>query len=203
LLQSPDVTLAPAIASLLFGRPGLRVRARIYDGNVGATINRSGAAASVSFTFDSLNLAQVEPLRESGVELGGAMSGAGTAELVEDADPSRDTAHLALEGAGVTLKVISGLPPMRLGVVTGIAVLNDGTITMRDVEAHGDDVAIAARGTIRLAPEPADSIVDLTVSLTPTAAGRDRFAMLLNMLPHLPERGPYYISGPLTSPSVN
>jgi type II secretion system protein N len=203
VLRSPAVILAPTIASLLLGRPGLRVRAQIYGGTVGATVYQRKTIASIAFTIDSLSLARAEPLRQFGAEFGGAISGAGTAELIENADLSSDTAHLALAGTGVSIKVLDGLPPMRLGAVTGVAGLSDGAITLNDVDAHGDDVAIAARGTIQLAPDLAESVVDLTVSLTPTPAGRDRFGMLINMLPHPPARGPYYIHGPLMSPSVN
>lgn len=203
VLRSPDVILAPTIASLLLGRPGLRVRAQIYGGGIDATIYRRKTIAGLVFTMDSLSLASIEPLRQLGMEFGGALSGAGTAEMIENADLSGDTAHLALDGTGVTIKVFDGLPPMRLGAVTGVAAMSDGAITLNDLEAHGDDVAIAARGTIQPAPELAESVVNLTVSLTPTSAGERRFGTLINMLPHPPARGPYYISGPLMSPSVN
>lgn len=203
LLRSPDMILAPTLASLLFGRPGLRVRAQIYGGSIGATLYQRNAVASIVFTANSLNLAQADPLLQAGAELGGAISAAGTAELAEDADWSGDTAHMALDGSGVSLKVVNGLPPIRLGAVAGVAALNDGVITLSNFETHGDDLEIAARGTIQLAPDPADTIVNMTVSLTPTPGGRNRFGVLLDMLPHPPARGPYYISGPLTAPSVN
>ena len=203
VVRSPDVILAPTIGSLLLGRPGLRVRAQIYGGSVGATIYQRKTSASVDFTMASLSLALVEPLRQLNVQLGGTLSGAGTAEMIENADLSRDAAQLALEGADITIKALDGLPPIRLGAVAGVAALSDGRITLNSLEAHGDDAAISARGTIQLAPEPAESIVDLTVALTPTPAGRDRFGMLIGMLPHPPSRGPYYISGPLMAPSMN
>jgi type II secretion system protein N len=202
LLQSPGVILAPTIESLLFGHPGLRVRAQIYGGVIGATIHQHTSLTSVAFTMDSLDLARAEPLQQFGAEFGGMLSGVGTAEL-GGPEITGDTAHLALDGRGVTVRVVNGFPPMRLGVVTGVAALSDGTVTLSDVEAHGDDVAIETQGTIQLAPEVADSTVDLAVSLTPTPAGRGRFGLFINMLPHPPARGPYYISGPLLSPSVN
>ena len=202
VLQSPRVILAPTIGSLLFGRPGLRVRAEIYGGTVGATIHQRAGLADVAFTMDSLSLRRAEPLQQFGAEFDGMLSGAGTADLGSP-DLASNTAHLALDGRGVTVRVIDGFPAMRLGVVTGVAALSDGTITLNDVEAHGDDAALEAQGTIQLAPDAADSTINLTVSLTPTPAGRNRFGLFINMLPHAPARGPYYINGPLMSPSVN
>src|SRR5271156_6878875 len=47
-IESPDVTLAPALGALLLGEPGVRVHAQIYGGTLSATVYRKGAKVGVS-----------------------------------------------------------------------------------------------------------------------------------------------------------
>src|SRR6201987_5472723 len=42
-IESPDVTLAPALGALLLGEPGVRVHAELYGGALGATVYRKSA----------------------------------------------------------------------------------------------------------------------------------------------------------------
>jgi type II secretion system protein N len=221
LLQSPDVTVAPGVAWLLIGSPCLKIRAQIYGGVVEATVRQRSQATIVVFELESLNLAQMSPGAgepklqaqaegdaegeapdQLGVTLSGELSGSGTAH-VTGPEVSTASASMILLGRGVKVAIVNGLPPLELGAVNGKVLLEQHVATLRDVRAHGSDGDLEVSGEIQLAPDVADSTVQLTVSLTPTAKGRANFGVFLNMLPHTPGEGPYHVEGPLTFPSVS
>ncbi len=218
LFQSSDVTVAPGLPSLLLGRPCLRIRAHIFGGVAHATVRQRAQAASVDFELESISLAQVsrgqahlaealseaegDPPHQLGAVLSGDLSGSGSAQL-KGPDIMADSGRIILNGRNVTVAIVNGFPPIQLGAVSGDVSLNEGMVTLRDIRAHGSDGDLEASGEIWLAPALADSSLELTVSLAPTANGRAHFGLLLNMLPHSPSKGPYHIEGLLTSPSVS
>jgi len=202
LIQSSAVRLAPTIASLILGRPGLRLYAALYGGTLNAVIRRRADLVGLDFVLDRLDLAQSGPLRQLGATLDGIISGKGSAEF-RGPQISDDNATLALDGNSVAVAIMNGFPPVRLGVLKGALTLENGIVTLKDVEAHGGDVEVTANGEIQVAPDLTDSTVDMRVLLRPTADGRARFGMLLKMLPHGPNGGPFTLSGPLMSPSIS
>jgi len=113
-----------------------------------------------------------------------------------------DNGDARIVGANVTLEITRGFPRIRLGAVSGHLELAGGIVTLDDIETHGGDVEGKADGEIQLAPILAASTIAARVYLTPTPSGRDHFGILFNMLPHPPAEGPYYLSGPLASPSI-
>jgi type II secretion system protein N len=202
LFQSPDVTVAPGLALLLLGRPSLRIRALIYGGTVHAAVRQRAQVAGIDFELDSLRLAQSDLRHQLGAVLSGDVSANGSVE-VRGIDLMADTGRMVLHGRGVTAAIVNGFPPLRFGAVTGEVLLNQGVVRLTKVQTHGADADIEASGEIQLAPDVTDSTVDVTISLAPTAIGRARFGVFLNMLPHPPSEGPYHVEGSLTSPSVS
>jgi len=220
LFRSPNVTVAPRLSWLLFGRPCLRIRAELYGGMLDASIYRSAAAAMVDFHVTSLDLARMvsalaelevtaqaegneneDAPRQFGITLSGELSGGGSLRVM-GADIAAGRANIIVFGNHVRAAIVDGLPALDLGVVRGNLRFERGIATLEDLSAAGSDGEVKAQGEIRLAPDIAHSIVRLTVSLTPTAKGRANFGLLLNMLPHTPSRGPYRVEGILSSPSV-
>src|SRR5258708_13462074 len=65
-IESPDVTLAPALGALLLGEPGVRVHAQLYGGALRAPVYRKGAAISLTFSLGDLGLARTTPLPRFG-----------------------------------------------------------------------------------------------------------------------------------------
>jgi len=221
LLQSPDVIVSPRMGWLFLGRPRLGIRARIYGGVLDATVHQSARAIIVDFELESLNLADMiqgvdEPevraqtkengesdaLHQLGVALSGELSGSGSAQVMGSGIIAC-RASMILIGRHVKAEIVNGLPPLDLGVVRANVVLEQGVAILQEVSAYGSDGSIEANGEIQVAPDIADSIVQLTVSLTPTTKGRAGFGLFLNMLPHAPNDGPYHVKGALTSPSVS
>src|SRR5271156_1430895 len=83
LFQSSDVTLAPALGSMLIGRPGLRINAEAYDGRVFATVWRTRSGIAVDFDARALTLARYRLAAQYGARVIGTLSGAGSIVVSE------------------------------------------------------------------------------------------------------------------------
>ena len=201
LVNSPSVALTPTVASLLFGTPGIHIRAALYKGTVAATVHREAGVVDLAFTLDRLNLEECAPLQEFAAVLGGALSAAGSAQLRGPA-LTDNPGESSLTGSDITFAPVRGFPPIHLGALTGHLIFADGTLTFQQIETHGGDLDAKVDGAIQLAPDPADSTIAARLYLTPTASGRAHFGLFLNMLPHPPSAGPYYVRGPIRSPSI-
>jgi type II secretion system protein N len=203
LLESPTVTLSPTIASLLFGRPGMHVRADLYNGDVRVTVHQHAGAVDLNFDLSRLDLGQIAPLKALGVVLHGNLSGTGTAQLNGPTLPD-DHAKIAVSGDNLQLSVVNGFPAIHVGTLTGNIELEQGALKLSDVVAHGEDLDLTGDGTIQLGQTADDSTIDLTFTLSPTQSGRDHFGFFLKFMPHRPGRdSPYTVQGPLLSPSIN
>ncbi len=203
LLQSPTVTLAPTIASLLFGRPGIHVRANLYGGVVHVTVHQRAGAVNLAFNLDSLKLAESAPLRSLGAIVRGDLSGSGVAQIDGPNLPD-DHATMAVNGDEIEVAVVNGFPPIQVGTLTGNLRLEQAAIKLDGIVAHGQDLDLKADGTIQLGETLDDSTIDLTFYLTPTQNGLDHFGFFLKMLPHPPgPDAPYTVEGNLLSPSIS
>lgn len=205
LLQSPEVTLAPTFSALFMGRPGLHLRARLYDGMVKTTLRQHAGIIDLGFDVDAINPAQCVPLRSLGAIVEGRLSAVGTAHIVSP-NFTDNSAEMTLDARQAVITLINGIgfPPVELGKVTGALQLSDGTLTIQRAQATGGDAEIEAAGSIQLGATVADSTVDLQFTLSPTPAGRDHLGFFLNLLPHHKDpASPYTLSGPLLQPNLS
>jgi type II secretion system protein N len=202
VLESPNVTLVPTLGSLFLGRPGIRVYAELFGGIVRATVRPRSGAVNLSFDLSGLSLVRIDPLRQLGASLSGAVAAAGSAEL-RNPSISASTGHFTLDCKEVAVQIVNGLPPVRLGAVTGKLAFDSGKVSLDRVDANGADLTLKATGTIQLAQDLPDSAVELRVSLKPTPSGSAHFAFFLNLLPHPPAAGPYTVEGQLGAPSIS
>src|SRR5207244_319883 len=62
LLQSPELSLAPAFGALLLGRPGVRMRADLYNGDVRASLSRSGDRILVAINASDVSIQSIRAL---------------------------------------------------------------------------------------------------------------------------------------------
>ena len=202
-IESPDVTLAPALTALVLGEPGVRVHARIYGGVLRATVYRSGAEVGVRFALNDMGLARMSALRATGLNLMGRVSGDGWARLAA-ADASASTGVFDFRTDDLMLQVASGFAPIRLGKVQGNARLNPGgALRITTLSGKGPDGLIDGHGTIRVGPDARRSHIDFALTIQPTGEGRRRLGVLFGLLPHPPDARPYLLSGPLLAPSVS
>jgi type II secretion system protein N len=203
LLQSPAVTLAPTLASLLFGRPGMHVRANLYGGVVHVTVHQRAGVVNLDFSLDSLQLAQNAQLRSFGAVVRGNLSGSGAAQINGPNLPD-DQATMAVNGDQIEVAIVDGFPPIHLGTLTGNLQLDQAAVKLSGIVAHGDDLDLKADGTIQLGETLDDSTINLTFYLTPTQNGLDHFGFFLKMLPHPPgPDAPFTVDGNLLSPSIS
>ncbi|MGA2410204.1 MAG: type II secretion system protein GspN [Candidatus Binataceae bacterium] len=205
LLQSPEVTLAPTMAALFLGRPGLRVNAHVYDGLVKVTIHQRAGITDVAFNLSGINPAQCVPLRTIGAIVEGRIGGTGSATIGSQDLPD-NSAQMTLDAQQVAITVINGIgfPPVELGHVTGNLQLAQGALAIDHFESEGGDAELEADGSIQIGPTLAGSTIELHFLLKPTPAGQDHLGFFLNFLPHHDDPDtPYVLSGPLLSPSLS
>jgi type II secretion system protein N len=203
LLQSPAMTLAPTLASLLFGRPGMHVRADLYGGLVRVTLHQRAGTMNLDFDLDSLQLSQSAQLRALGAVVDGTLSGNGTAQINGPNLPD-DSAAMNVSGDQLAISIVNGFPAIHFGTLTGNLKLERGAVKLDGFVGHGADLDLKADGTIQLGETPEDSTIDLTLYLDPTPAGRDHFGFFMKLLPHPPgPDAPFNIQGDLLSPSIS
>jgi type II secretion system protein N len=202
-IESPAVTLAPALGALLLGEPGVRVHAQLYGGALAATVYRKGAQIGISFALSDMGLAGVAPLRATGGNLLGRISGKGWAEMAGN-DPGASRGELDFHTEDLTLQVADGFAPIRLGDVEGrLKLALGGALRVSKLSGHGPDGTIQGQGTIRLGFDARQSRIDFALTIEPSAEGRQRLGVLFGLLPHPPGPRPYLLSGPLLTPSIS
>jgi type II secretion system protein N len=201
VVQSRSVSIAPALGSMLLLRPGVKVGAEIYGGTVALRVHRSGDGTAVRFDATALNLATATFLREIGAAFGGALSASGEITVMPG-EPNADTGTVALIARAFTIRIVSGMPPIKLGDTTARIRLEHGAVQVEDLRSTGGDVAVSGRGTIQLAPDWRQSRLALQLNLVPAASARARLGFMLNLLPHPPDGRPYTLSGTLASPVI-
>ncbi len=202
-IESPDVTLAPALGALLLGEPGVRLHARLYGGTLSATAYRKGTEIGVNFALRDMGLARLAALRALGANVLGRISGGGWAELASN-DAAATTGELNFRTADLTIQVAEGFAPIRLGQVEGaLKLARGGALRVSELSGHGPDGAIQGQGTIRLGPDIRQSRIDLELTIEPSAEGRKRLGVLFGLLPHPPGPRPYMLSGPLLTPTIS
>lgn len=202
-IESPDVTLAPALGALMLGKPGVRVHAQLYGGALRATVYRKGAKLGVSFGLSDMGLARMAALHALGGTVLGRISGRGWAELAAN-DSAATTGEFGFRTADLTILVTEGFAPIRLGEVKGtLKLARGGALRVSKLSGHGPDGAIQGQGTIRLGPDTAQSRIDFALTIEPSAEGRKRLGVLFGLLPHPPGPQPYMLSGPLLTPTIS
>jgi type II secretion system protein N len=204
LAESPNLTLAPTFLSLVIGRPGVKLRTRLYDGEVSATAYRRGSLIELDFEASGLNLERYrDPKLETvGTQLRGRLRASGSAMLA-GLDPSANSGQLKLTADRLVVKVASGFPSIKIGNLTGTLDLDRGVVHVTDIDGHGADLAVKVQGIVRLMPDLAMSQLDLKLKLDPTPTGRSHLRFLLALLPHSPDAGPYTVRGPILAPSIS
>jgi len=202
IFQSDRLRVTPALLSWLMGSPGVRIDADAYGGNFDVRARRSGDATEISFNGADLHLENYTALRSMGVNLGGIISGNGDA-YISAGDIGADHGTIHLTASGASYRMFAGTAPLKLGDVTAILKLDQGKLTIVQLESHGGDVALSARGVIQLQPNLPDSAVAIRFQLTTTPVGRERLGLLLNFLPHPPNSTPYFLSGTLGAPGLS
>lgn len=202
LIESPAVTIAPSILSLLMFHPGVRVRASLLDGIVKVILRPSAGGVAVSYDFDAVNIAKQQWFAFPGGEAAGTISGAGNL-WVSPADIAADSGGGELTGAALIITTVVAPQPIRLGDAHSRFSLSNGTLTLDELMTSGGDVALTATGTIQLAPDFGESRLAIQFTLVPAPSAVSRLGILLAVLPHPPGPQPYILTGTINAPRLS
>ncbi len=202
VFQSADMTLTPALGSLLMGHPGLHLSAEAYDGRIYATVRRVGDGLQVDLDARDMNLARYRALPLPGASLNGLFSGTGSVALSGQAIDT-GSGKLELIGKGLAVKLGSGFPAIAFADCKAVLKLERGVVKIEQIEGNGTDLKALAKGELTLAPDLSNSTIQMTLQLEPTPAGRSHLGIWLGLLPHPPGSKPYTIRGPLRAPSIS
>jgi type II secretion system protein N len=202
LFQSDTMRVTPALLSWLMGSPGVKINADAYGGSFDLHARRHGDATELSFSGSDLHLEKYPGLPAMGVNLSGIVSGDGNVYLSQN-DLDADHGMLHISASDASYRIFAGTPPLKLGDLTAIVKLDNGKLTIEQVEGHGGDLTISGRGVIQLDPNLPDSEVAIKFQLATTPVGHERLGFLLNFLPHPPNGTPYLLHGTLASPGLS
>jgi type II secretion system protein N len=201
LVESPAVTIAPSYLSMLTMRPGVRVKAALYDGVVNVTIRPTKLGTAFSYDLDSVELARQQLWTMPGASAAGALSGTGN--LLLSPDNFAETGDGILSGTGLTFTSAFSSSPTRLGDGHSKFKLDQGTLTIEQLSTSGGDLALTAEGTIQLNSDPAQSELEIQFTLSIAPAAASHLALLLAMLPHPPGPQPFHLTGTLAAPRIS
>ena len=202
VFQSERLRVRPALLSWLIGAPAVNISADAYGGTFDLHARRIGDATVLSFQGADLHVEKYPALRTMGVNLHGIISGNGDA-YVTRTDLFADRGEVHVGASGATYQIFPGMKPLSLGDITASVQLDQGKITIEQIDSHGGDLSISGRGVIQLQPDLPYSEIAIKFDLSVTPAGRERLGILLNFLPHPPNAGPYFLSGTLALPRLS
>ncbi len=152
--QSERLRVTPALLSWLMGSPALHINADAYGGNFKLRAQRIGDFTQLRFTGADLHLESYPALSAMGVNLGGILSGDGDASISPD-DLMTDRGAVRLSAANATYQIFAGMSPLKLGNLTATVKLDNGKVTIEQVESHGGDVSDLGPRRNRVGSEPA------------------------------------------------
>jgi hypothetical protein len=110
---------------------------------------------------------------------------------------------IALDGHDLEFSVVKGFPALVFKSLKGSCTIDHATLRVNALEGRGPDMTISGSGVIHMGPTPAQSIMEMTLRISPTVAGRARLGLLFAFLPHPPDNRPYIFHGPLLLPQVS
>ncbi len=194
--ESDRVKVTPSLLAMLTGATGIRANADAYGGEFFISGHRRGDGTAVSFVASDIHLDSYQALSTLGVALGGILSGTGDL-YVSQRDLNTGLGKLNFTVSDASLRLGAGMQPLKIGKLTGILNLDHGKLTVQQLESHEGDIQFSARGAILLDPVLAESQAAISFQLKVNRAARARLGILLNLLPHPPNSGPYFLSGTL------
>ncbi len=201
LMQSDSLKLTPGIDNLI-GRPAISIRSEMYGGSAWIKLYRRGDITRLNLDLDKVDFSRYPTAPLLGFTLKGLFSG--QADL-QSAGPSlkAQKGTFVLQGSSVELLLVKALPPFRFASLKAVCNLEGQTLRVNNLEGRGPDMAVSGSGIMHLGPTMAQTMIEMTLRISPTIAGRTRLGVLFAFLPHPPDGRPYIFHGPLLTPQVS
>ena len=201
LARSEALKLTPGLGTLI-GRPAIGMRADMYGGQIKGGVRRHGDSTGVDLVLTDIDLARYPIPSTLGTTLKGIVSGhAAFADITPAMNEQKG--DITLEGHGLEFAVVKGFPSLRFATLRGSCTIDHATLRINALEGRGPDMTISGSGVIHMGPTPAQSIMEMTLRISPTVAGRARLGLLFAFLPHPPDNRPYIFHGPLLMPQAS
>jgi type II secretion system protein N len=201
LVRSEALKLTPGFGTLI-GRPTVGIRADLYGGRIWASVQREGDLTGLDFHLTDIDLSRYPVPPQLGTTLKGIVSGGGYLAVMGQTVGSQQGA-VTLEGHDLDFALIRGLPTLRFSRLRGSFQIDHATLRVNALEGTGPDMTISGSGVIHLGPTVASSMMEMTMRISPTMAGRTRLGVLFAFLPHPPDNRPYVFHGPLLMPQAS
>lgn len=200
LFQSDQLSLKPGLG-VLIGRPSLSVSANAYGGQAALSLSRASGLAQVGFDLTDIDLGRYPMPHAVPVKIAGIASALGHLEINGRGISQTGSANLVIRQLALSLS--SAMPELKFNDLQGKFRVNHGILQIDHLAGAGPDLKVDIDGTVHLMPTAAQTTVNLTAAIHPTAAGRAHLRFYLNFLPHPPDSRPYHIRGPLLAPALS
>jgi type II secretion system protein N len=201
LVQSEELKLTPGLATLI-GRPALGISADMYGGRVRASVRRHEDTTALDLDMTDIDLSRYPVSRAIGTTLIGIVSGKVDFESLGPVMNSQ-AGTITLTSRNVEFAPVRGLPPLRFATLKTSCRIDHATLRINAFEGAGPDMSVSGSGIIHLGPTLTQSMMEMTLRIQPTVAGRARLGMVFAFLPHPPDNRPYIFHGPLLMPRVS
>lgn len=201
LVRSEALKLTPRLGTII-GRPAVGMRANMYGGQVRATVRRGGDGVGLDLELTDIDLAHYPVPSTLGTTLKGIVSGQAD---FQDIAPRMNTqkGDITLDGHDLEFSLVKGFPSLRFASLKGSCTIDHATLRVNALEGRGPDMTISGSGVIHMGPTLAQSMMEMTLRISPTIAGRARLGVLFAFLPHPPDNRPYIFHGPLLMPQAS
>lgn len=188
-----EFRLKPYWRSLLAGDPGLTVNAALLQGQVDATIHRSGALAlhAQGVQLKALPVGREAQVLVSGTIVDGLLQGTFPATKSSEN-------HIRIELDNVSMTVAG--QPLALGRLSVQGSGQGNTLRISTLTASGGDLTVTGNGTLLLGATAAASRISLDLNLRPAPA----FAALFDLIARKQPDNSYRlrVNGSLASPAL-
>lgn len=201
LARSESLKLTPGLATLI-GHPVIGLHADMYGGVVRARVRNVSDDVGLDLDIREIDLSRYPLPPTLGATLKGIVSGQA---VFQELGPGvgQQKGDMVLEGHGLEFTVVKGFPSLRFALLKGSFNVNGAALRINSLSGRGPDMTISGSGIIHMGRTPAESIMEMTLSISPTVEGRARLGALFAFLPHPPDNRPYIIHGPLLMPQAS
>jgi len=185
-IKLDELELRPSIIGLLTGNLGASFEAAVGDGSIEGAYDSSEEETSLDLELDAVDLADLGALASllKGLPVTGTATGTIDLTLADDVKATTGEIDLSLTGLSIgdgeaKLKVGNmgdgfTIERINAGDVKIRFEVEEGVARVKEFSASGDDLELAASGTIRLIKELRMSRLDLLIRLKFTDAYKER-----------------------------
>ena len=184
VLSVEQFRITLSLLPLLWRRVHLRLWGEVLEGTVEGEFSKSGGPGELMLSGKDVNLQRIHILREIvGVEMGGILKGKTMVTLGgEGISEKFGSAEFLISEAMLSRLPLPGVAPLRVGHIQGNIELKRGKVTIKRLASSGGDLNGQVLGNILLNSDLPKSLLNLRITIKPSAKFDPRYRMLLSLL---------------------